>query len=501
MSDRLLQQIKQLDSVLRKNRPRRSSLVGSKARQSKTQEQQLLTHLREAEDLNVTTLADELGHDISSPAFHVLKSSMFKRMLNSVFLLDLRPNYSEYGVAYFKNQKSVFLAKVLTYLGARSLADSVAIKGLKVAEQYELASNALEFLQILQLSTVLRGETTKFKSYHKKTKRWLAVTVAETEMFGQFNNVSLTHRKRGSSHRASREKAFIGSLAAEAAYKEHKTFQLGQLYYRMRALAYQCDDNYKQCIEVCVEAENYIRSRPEFCTPTRLAEFALKRLVCSMHIRDRENGLSAAAVCMEAFKVGSYNWFVIMEHVFLLHSTSLDLTTAREVYTRTVGTSGYYDLDDFIRERWLLYHLYMLYAEGTLKLNVRLNSKTTPAFKDFIKWTPSYRHDKTGYHTAVLILHTLFVIEKQDWKAVFERVDALRSYRLRHLADKNHQADLFVQLLLTLEPNNFERARVEAASQQLYASLQQTIDSDQAMIGVQILPFEWLWPRVLQSLK
>lgn len=503
MPSSLIEQIGQLDSLLNRIAPPRRQIINLKTLASAGKKtRRILELIRANPRVTNREIAESIGETETAQSYHALKSTIYSRLINGVFLLDFKSHgFSNFAVLFYKNQRSVSAAKILAFLGARTIANSIAIKGLGSAERLELVTNALEFLTILQNGAVLQSDRKKLKLYRRKASHWLNVLTAQMEITGVLHDVLILHTKRGSTHPVVRDRLFTASMEAERLYRQYPTFNLGQIYYRMRSLYYQCKEEYANCVEVCLEAERYIASRPDFSNPTRLAEFAIKRLSCAIQLRDREQGKQALEVCTKAYPEGTINWFVLMENRFLLSSMTLDLEDARAIYNTVTKAQGYLDLPEYRRERWLILQLYLLYGEGKLMQNARLASKTTPTFNDFIAWVPSYSADKVGYNASVLILHVLYLIERKEWLKVLERVNALQTYRLRHLKGKNRQADLFIQLLIKVEQLEFVRTRVEEQTESLYQSLLSSVDSNDAVSGVQILPFEWLWQRVLQSLK
>lgn len=502
MPTSIIEHIRQLTELLSALAPEKIRLVQRRSLDvGKTRMSELLHQVHKSSHTE-SEIAKLMGYRPRGQAFHVLKSATYQRLLNSVFHFDLRSGgYSEFGISFVKNQRYLYLAKVLTFLGKRGVAESLARRGLDQAESYELAANVIEFLLILQQSAVLKSNSIALTEYHRRLRHWLEVYSAEAEMTTLFNSIQITFAKRGSDDPVSKEKSLQGSFAAESAFKRLGTFNLGLSFFRLRAVSFQIDARYRDCIATCLEAETFVRSKPRMGNSARLAEFALKRLTCCIHLRDLVQGIDAVRTSERGFPKFGINWYVLKEGEFLLYMATLRFDEARGVYDDVTGATGFYDLPEFRRERWLLFHLYLLYATDQLRMSVKLNSKTTPTFKDFLRWMPSYVRDKAGYNSAVLILHILVLLDKRKWRQVFERLEALEAYRTRHLENKNRQADCFIRLLVILERSGFDYAKAKEMAIPVERELRQAVDSSAALEGLQILPFEWLWNKVLETLN
>lgn len=498
----LLDQIRQIDATLRRFAPKRRPLINlTRPEKSGAKVGILMSGLRSSSVNADVRIAERLEVSATDQSFHSLKSTIFARLANGLFLIDLKSQgYSDYAVAYNRNLKLVFIARILAFLGVREVANEVAKKGLGTARKYEFSSNALEFISILHHGALLARDRQKMRKLSDESKRWVEAYAAELAIAFEHDEIVLLQAAKGSANRKVILKAADAAIEADRLRRKIGTFAITLVAFRLRALSFQCQEDYESCLVLCRAAENYIHSRAEFANPTRIAEFAVKRLICCIHLRNATEAIDAFHICEAAYPAGTVNWFVMMEYKFLSLSSSLKLAEARECYDLVVHHQSFFSLPEHRREKWLIFNLYLLYAEGKLRLTTRLNSKQTKTFRDFISWVPSYAQDKAGYNAAVLLLHVLYLIDRKDWSQMLDRIAALEAYRARHLKGKNRQADAFIELLLTLEKGDYNRRKVEALARPLLEKLSGLRNSNDALLGVQILPFEDLWSRIINSL-
>jgi hypothetical protein len=498
MSSSVYQQIQQILQVLKKHAHSQSEILLPSRMKPRTLQEKFIGIAEGSEQ----EVAASLGTTVRSSSFQVLKSTVYKKLINGLFILNLgdKNGSTAYAVARYENSKALFAAKILSMLGQKDAAEYISRREFPESERFEFSDNAVEFLSILLNGAVVGGEITNYKELRRKHEKWLHAYYAENEYSAKLNDLRLLYTKRGADRPQEREHLLELAFRSSEAFNQTPTFKLGLTSFRLRTLIHQTTGEYEQCAAICSEAEQFIRSRKEFATAVRLAEFALKRLVCATHLRDTAMGESAAKVCFDAYKPGNFNWFLSMENYFLLQMAVLDFKKARAILSETSSQQEFNALDKFIQERWTLYEFYLLYAEGDLSKSNRLRHKRIVSLKDFLSYIPTYSSDKTGYNVSVLILHVLYLIETGDTRELAQRIDALENYRIRHLKRTNNQADLFIRLLAKMSQGPRNRRVIDDKTQNLAAELRASNERAPGLEGIQILPFDWLWNQILGSI-
>jgi hypothetical protein len=495
MPSSVFKQIQQIAQLLRQYRKGTSDILGGLRGDEATLQYRFL----ESIDLDESQVAKGLGVKQTDQSFLVLKSAIYKKVLNALFLIDIKKgkDQSAYAVARDEIDRALFATKTLSFLGFKDSAEFIAKREIGVCEEFEFYSNGLEFLTILTNAASVRSDVRAFKKYRIQQFKMLRAYGAEVEMTLLQNELLMRLATRGLDQPQVKEKLRLLSFEASIVFKNIPTFKLGLIYYRLQGLNYEANWEYQEAINVYLDAERYIGSKPQFSTPRRLSEFALKRLDCAIHIRDKKQGVNAAKVCLNAYTSGSFNWFATMEQLFLLYMTTLDFDHAEKTLQDAIAHPSYESLDELGRQRWSLHQLYLLYAQSKLKLSYKLQNRKT--FKDFLRLIPAYSSDKIGYNMSVLILHILYLIDTGNLGAINDRLEALEKYRIRHL-EKSKQADLFIQLLIAMVKAKYVQADVKVETEPIFTALKQAGSRGGMLEGLQILPFEWLWEKILSSL-
>ena len=117
--------------------------------------------------------------------------------------------------------------------------------------------------------------------------------------------------------------------------------------------------------------------------------------------------------------------------------------------------------------------------------------------------TPTLSADKQGHRASLLILHILYLLEIGDFNGIIDRMEALRLYRARYLkATQFPKTASFFKLLQIMENNSFSYKLVKEKGEKEYQKLiSATENQEEINEGLQILPYDWLWLKILDRLK
>lgn len=477
--------------------PDRPRMITSSLLKKRQKISELLSYASE-NVLPESVISQKVGTGHSKDArFKVMKSTLRQRLLNTCFHLDFsRTTYSDYFQQIYENDRLTFIAKTLVSLGARQTSVQIAERAYKQAEMLEHSTNAVDLSLLLRQSALLRGDEKKHAFYTKQINRWLGVRAAELRLEGLFDELRIGYARRATPRKQELERAFDASELARSLMKQHPTFNVKLFAYRILTLNAQTRGDYAVCIELCNEAEAYIGGLPQFTSDVRLAEFAIKRLVCSVHLRNLKEGTKAAEVCERAFKPATNNWYVYLEQFFLLNTASGNFEQAQKIWDQVNASYNFANQPESRKDRWTIFSLYLHLMKGSLSASLSIPFKHTLTFREFVTGVSSTSVDKTGFNFSLILLHVLYLIQERQWAALLDRLEAVKSYRTRHLRNKNSQAAAFIKLLLDLEKRNFQPG---TSNNMEFQSLEGTIDTS-VLEGLQIIPFDHLWSWVQRQL-
>jgi hypothetical protein len=436
------------------------------------------------------------GASPTDTRYTTLKTRLKKRLLNSLFLLDLkRKGYSSYSQTFYSSNKRVFLVKTLITLGARNTAMRIAESELKIAQAYHLTSNTLELLSLLRNHQTFIGASQKYEEYDGLLKVALNTLSLELRAAELYQRLTIKFAKKAQigEDQASESRAYAEELALSSLNCNSFTFMIAS--FRVQLLAQQASQDFPSSIRVCDEAEKYLDEHPLLASTLRYGEFALSKLASYRNIAAYEPG----AVL---FPVGSNSWFYYNEDYFLLMMNTLHFGQAEMIFKEATTHPRFDQLPAHRTEKWKIYDLYLRYALYREKETVGSDSdRSLSKTKTFLRSIPNYAKDKQGLNVAVLILQILYLLESEDFDSIINRMEALRTYRGRYLkSNSNRHSALFFKLLQIMENNSFSYKLTKEKSLKYEEALVGGQASRDISDGLQILPFTWLWEQILSKL-
>jgi hypothetical protein len=444
------------------------------------------------------------GKPVIDTKYSTLKNRLKRRLLNSLFFLNIKPpTFSEYASAVYQSNKNLFLVKTLVSLGGRNTAIKLAQSALAHSQKFHLTANSIEFLYMLRGYSSFLGNEKNYDDYNSQLK--LALKTYEAESVAQEYNDRVDIKFARSSAEQPEMLGTLQQYSDELAELKNKydSKNLAYNYFRIQVLAYQISRDYFKGIQTCDEAEKYLLDKPYLSNNTQMGLFALQKLSFYLNLREYEKGKTAVVRCEELFPMGNPNWFIVMEHYFYLAMHTEHFQEAKSVYENVIANPRFAFQPEHKKEHWILCDLYLQFA-----LNNKFSSQNSATpnlvnIKKFLRDVPLFSKDKRGYNVAILILQILVLLENNEFGEIINRMDALRTYRTRYLrAGSNKQSALFFRMLQVMETNSFSYEKTKQKSQRYFEKMKSiAADSSEIQDGLQVLPFDWMWMKILEMLK
>lgn len=443
------------------------------------------------------------GSSFTDTRFTTLKNRLKNRLLNTLFFLEISPpNQSEFAEAMYKTYRYVFWAKTLLLLGARQSFEKVAKKALIWSSRSELTAETLEMLIDLRNLAGARGSRSDFNKYNEELK--VQTHNLNCEILAREYYDKLAMDLGASVERPDLKDVTIKyATELESLHPQPDSLYYNQYYYRVKNFSYQINRNFTDSISLSMEAEKYLLSKPQFTSNVRLGEFVLNRLFCFLQLKQFEKGTIEAERCKELYSQNSNAWFVFMNYYFLLAMQTEHFSDAESIYNEVTANQRFQFQLDQVREVWSLYEAYLMFALNATKQSTGSDRVGKFDVKRFLRDVPNYKKDKKGYNVSILVLQIIVLLEQNDFDGIISRMDALRTYRQRYLGSSvNKQSALFFKMLMVMEKSFFTYEETKTKAQKYYDKMIELgTNSDETQEGLQILPFEWLWNRILDMLK
>ena len=436
--------------------------------------------------------------------YSTLKTRLNIRLLNSLFHLNLkRAGFSESAQAYYTVHKKAFLVHTLLMLDARSSGIKIAKRVLDLSLYYHFVDVTLEMAILLRTHAGVIGKIAMYEEYDrlvKKTFRTFEAECISREFFGRAQLIFM--------HKAGSKREYVGQFESyveqlKTMLNDDSSFTFRLNYYRLLSRSLVVSGKFREHIAACDEAISYLRNMPHLAQKMRIGEFSLQKLDSYIAIHNYEMAEQTAKECASLFGWSSNNWFAFAVSNFSLYTNMLNFARANEFYLEVTQHERYALQSEIYKEYWTIFELYLHYALRRMPEyeTMEIRKRFDPA--KFLGMTPVAAKDKHGLNVALLIMQILYMLDMRNFDGIIDRMEALGTYRSRYLtAGANRRSGLFFKLLRIMENNSFNYTlclkKGERYYQELLIQREEAVDSDQEL---QILPYEWLWERVLERLK
>ncbi len=440
-----------------------------------------------------------------STKFRQLKFRYKNRINNTLFFLDVKnTEFSKYHKAYYTCNKNWSLIRILLSNGARDSAKELLDKTYKLAFTYKLHDICYFCARDLQNHYSLVGNTKKFEEYILLTKHHEKLLGAENKSNELYQKtiIKFTGTVAKQPELAPKIRGYLSELKTLAnEYKDSYIIQYNRFI--VWALICEIEFKFKEALAIYEQTEGYIKSHPPFHQKIRLAEIALKKMVCYLHMRDYEHGEENAKKCKNLFRQGSNNWFIFYEYYFLLAMHTGNYRTALERFREIHKHDRSKYLTPGQKEKWKIFEAYLFYAlksQGVRSTNFKTKSRFN--IYKFVNEVPIYTRDKTGYNIAIFIVQVLIFLEAKNFDAIIILAEALRVYRSRYLKDTKHfRSNCFIKMLLIMEKESFDFSKTNNKTTNLFTKLKMQSVDQMNISEIEVIPYEILWEQIIKRLK
>jgi hypothetical protein len=426
--------------------------------------------------------------------FAGLKSRLKSSLIDTLFLLDLdAAGHSTYSVSLYTVNRLTFLARVLHSLGARQLAISISRKGVSTALSIEEWSCAMEFLFILRREASRSGDSKAHCFYMNEYLTCQQLRAAEQEAELQMEQLQLAFARKGGENIRYAGDADAAASRVDSIALINPSFKLSFLALRLHAAASQMRMDHERTLEICNDALNLLSRYPQFSNNARRAEYGINMLVSACQLNRTAKCEEAIRICKDNLIPTTNNWFVFKEYEYLFLMRSLRFKEALELVSSVISHERFDTQPDAFKEKWELFRLYADFTIGSI-----LTAKTPP---DFNLLVPTLTPDKTGFNTAMIVLHILLLAHQGKFGDVRDRIEFVKGYKRRHLrgAENSHAAHFF-RMLSLIETCDLNYKKISRTASKSRIELAR-IEKERPFQGEQVLPYSWCWEYLMAKLR
>lgn len=446
------------------------------------------------------------GADPGDARYRQLKSRFRRRLLNTLFFIDAKkPDAADYTSAYFTCNKEWTLVNILLQNKGLVPAADLANQILTTALKYQFSDVIVNCSRILREYAAFNSDEKAFEQYGAYLRDYSKILAAEIRSEELYQRVQMHHYRptAPSDDFETRLDAYCNELIQSS--ESHHSPVVNYHMYIVWIMRYEMAGAYGAMLEVCTQAEHYIEQHPLFYQEEKRILFYTKRMSAYLHLKDYKRGRESAEKCLRDFSEGSEVWFLFMEYYLLLAIHTENYIQAQAIFNQAADTSEFRKLDGITREKWAIYEAYLQYLIESQDIDpnfVMKQRRKSSRLSRFLETPPAYPREQKMFHLLIIILQTLFLLQRRNFQLATEKIEQMKSFISRNLNKEEFERPLqFVRLLQRLSKARYRANELSGTEKPLKSLAERPFSYRGALNELEIIPYEKLWEIVLANLK
>lgn len=447
------------------------------------------------------------GSSPTDPRYRQLKSRFKKRMLNTLFFLDVnQPVASDYDKARLSCEKEWALVNILLYHEARQSAFSIARKIFKTALKFHFTEMIVQSGRLLRQYSSQIGDEKGFKTYNQYVKEYVPKQEAEIQSEELFQKVTVEYYKP--------IKKQAENFHEDVDSYCNQLLSLSELYnapiinlnmFLVWSIRYELQRDYEGMLEVCVQAERYLDANPLFHSLEKSSLIQIKKMAAYLHTRAYKGGKANIEKSLQVFPAGGNYWFVFLEYYMLLALHTGNYISALAIFNQAISHPNFNKMKELDAEKWFVFEAYLQYFIEVNKLQSAISyRRRSRSFKteQFLNAQYTYPRDQVNLTIQLVSLQILFLLERRNLRKVGDKINHLRKYALPYLKRNQDGRSLyFVRLLQQLLRTDFQIDGLVDGSRNLQRLYANPFRYKGEIAGLEVILYEDLWQRILNYLR
>lgn len=439
---------------------------------------------------------DIYGADMQDVRYRKLKSRFKKRLLNTLYFLDLNDTakISLSERQYFNCLNKLYLSQIIQkYGGLRRTALQITQEAYTIGEKYAFHDVIKEFAYQHLAYFSLSGDQKHFAKELAKYRKYQAAFEAERESFLIYYQAGIYFADK---------EAITPEVLAEIKHCIDQLEILNQANNSLiifsnltlvQLLYFQHTIELDKIVAIADHFIGNIDNYPENnYRNTYENSVYIYKMKAFLDLRDYD---AAHQLCLDVKKkIEGTNWFVMMEFDMKMALNSRQIDLAREIESEVKHHPQFKLLMPNLKERWKIYFAYAAFLQDYLGQGAYKFSMAK-LFNEI----PVIFQDKAGFNLSARILEMLFLIGRNDLVGVLSKIDSLKVYLNRYLNESAYQrSKLFLKLIVQLEKKNFNYKELRSAKEYL---LLKNEASQHINHESEVIAYDLLWDIILDILE
>ncbi len=424
-----------------------------------------------------------IGKKPGDPAYIMLKKRLKGDILKVIVVDETSKTFSsKYFEAKFKCRLMIVEADMLLGRGITLMGEDILKDGIKLAEKYELTSEAIILYDLLQVYFGIKAGLEKYLEYSSKNKIHIILSQKKFEAQDYFRQLTMPHIFNSNKEYLYIEKSTIAIKELKKLANETNSDEIQSWYLRSNIFYSHSIGDYKKAREFAIDYLELVKLSPVIHCKDNVGGANMQLSIISIQLQEYSVGYKYAENAIKNFVNQSMNQVMAYAFLFLAALYDRQFNKAQEIFNRVEGFKLYKNHKP-TQARWNYYRTHLLFAQGKYDESLALLQREN----DLIS-------DKSGWRIGFKILEMMNIIElgKYDWLDF--RIETFRKL-LSDVKNENiTRPKLILQVIRNFIKYMYDFKATTAESKEILDLLESgTGDNRWDPIEYEITPFHVWW--------
>lgn len=442
--------------------------------------------------------------DASEAKYRQLKSRFRRRLLNTLFFVDinapLAPNHER---ARYNCNKDWALVEIMLAYQAQKSALKQARQVLTTALKFHLSDLIVKSARMLREDAAHREDESAFEEYHALVKQYTPICMAEMQAEELYQQAHLEYLKpHFEKENADHLRDILDQIIRLSQTAISPVIQA--FMYRVWILNLEIIHDHQELLQVAQQAVDHLQAHADYFPEREKSFFYNKKMLAHLHLHQFQQGSNLAnKVLTRYYEKGSEAWFDFEEYHMLLLLHTENYVQAMSIFRKLASMTVFSRLEGIRKEKWELIEILLHYLVKAGTISPKLlpqQRKRTFSEDDFVESTVNYATKHATFILHRLVFQILFLLHRRThtrFPGRMEQLQRLLSYELKKAGYK--RAQIFARMLNLLEKAEFKLEEVHLDKYK--KELASTSFFYRGKISeFEVVPYEKLWDLVCDRL-
>lgn len=420
--------------------------------------------------------------DVSVKNFRQLKARFKKRLLNTLFFIDINNREYETDVqkSYFECIRSLQEINIIQkYGGNQQIVYEIITNNYNTALKYEFCDVLKQYNYNLIAYYSLKGNIAKHAECIENFHQYRNIQRNIEDAYILFSTINCYE---GSTKTLSEEKIQQFQMRLDM-IKPNSDSYLAKCYIYLSQLSiYESQHENKKLSLLADEFILHLDTQDNAFRQSFKGVANMYKISTLLQLREYEKGLEY--IDKNIHNLFGINWFEAMETKFKFAINLHNIELSESIIKEVCSNKSFNKLSPNISEKWYIYESYTIFYSSYLN-----DKKYKFNLGKFINQVPYYFHDKSGYNLSIIILQILFHLARNNRDEVLLLINSLRIYKTRYLKDDKQVRSIeFLKALFYLENSQLNKKKGNA----MLAMFEQHVPSNAYIFNHEIIAYETL---------